>query len=122
VFTGSPALPTTSPSLSKLALPLPPFAYQVAIGLNNAGSTAIEVPIGIGVQPISKLYAFASFNIAHIRIANTQSAYLFGDFIPIVLGGFYSLAKADIGFVFSDDLKQGTDYLRFDAMLRYSIK
>jgi hypothetical protein len=24
--------------------------------------------------------------------------------------------------VFSDDLKQGTDYLRFDAMLRYSIK
>jgi len=57
-----------------------------------------------------------------VSLAYTQPAFLFGDFIPIVLGGFYSLAKADIGFVFSDDLKQGTDYLRFDAMLRYSIR
>jgi hypothetical protein len=39
-----------------------------------------------------------------------------------VLGGFYSLSKIDVGFIFSDDLKQGTDYLRFDAVLRYGLK
>ena len=106
----------------RVELPLPPFDYQISIGLNNAGQTAIEIPLGLGLQPIPNVYAFASVNFAHVRIANTQSAYLFGDFVPLVLGGFYSFAKAEIGFVFSDDLKQGTDYLRFDAMLRYSIR
>ena len=43
-------------------------------------------------------------------------------FIPLALGGFYTRKQIDVGVVFSDDLKQGTDYLRLDLLLRYAIK
>jgi hypothetical protein len=122
LFTGLPALPSASPSLSKATLALPPFAYQVAIGLNNAGTTAVDVPIGLGVQVKSNIYAFATLDFAHIRIANTPSAYLFADFIPFALGAFYSRDKLDIGLQLADDLKRGADYLRVETVLRYSVK
>jgi hypothetical protein len=122
IFTGQPALPSSSVPLSKLALPLPPFQYQVQVGLNNQGTTAVEVPLGLSFQATPAIYAFTAFNFAHIRLANTQTGLIFSDFIPFVLGGFYSLSKIDVGFIFSDDLKQGTDYLRFDAVLRYGLK
>jgi hypothetical protein len=121
IFTGLPALPPSSVSLTKLALPLPPFSYQLALGLNNAGTMALELPVGFGMQATPKLYAFASLNFAHIRIANTQTAIMFADFIPLTLGAFYTLNKLDLGVVFSDDLKQGTDYLRLDTVARYSL-
>jgi hypothetical protein len=121
IFTGLPALPPSSVSLTKLALPLPPFTYQLALGLNNAGTVALELPVGFGLQATPKLYAFASLNFAHLRIANTQTAILFADFIPLTLGAFYTLNKLDLGVVFSDDLRQGTDYLRLDTVVRYSL-
>lgn len=122
LFTGLPALPAGAPSLSKQSLALPPFAYQVAIGLNNAGATAIELPIGLGYQAKPNFYAFASFDLAHIRLANTQTALIFADFIPFTLGGFYTHKKIDIGVQLSDDFKQGSDYLRLDTVLRYYMK
>jgi len=122
VFTGVPALPNSTVSLTKLAFPLPPLPYQLAIGLNNTGTVALDLPVGVGYQATPKIYAFGLLDLAHIRIANTENAFLFKDFIPLSLGGFYALDKLDIGVLFSDDLKQGTDYLRFDTVVRYSIK
>ena len=122
LFSGLPALPNSTVSLSKLSLALPPMPYQLTIGLNSGGTTALDVPIGLGYQINPKIYAFGMLNLAHIRIANTVNAFLFKDFIPISIGGFYALDKLDIGAEFSDDLKQGTDYLRFDTFVRYSIK
>ena len=122
IFTGLPALPSASPSLSKNALALPPFAYQVQLGLNNKGTTAIEVPVGLGLQIKPNIYAFASFDLAHIRLANTTSAFIFSDFIPFSLGAFYTHKKLDIGVQLSDDLKKGADYLQLGTVLRYLVK
>jgi hypothetical protein len=122
LFSGVPATPAPPISLSKLSFALPPLPYQLAIGLNNAGTVALDLPVGGGYQVTPKIYALAMLNLAHIRISNTANAFLFKDFIPFVLGGFYALDKIDVGLVFSDDLDQGTDYLRLDAVVRYSIQ
>lgn len=115
-------MPSTTASLSKLAFALPPLPYQLAIGLNGGGTVALDLPIGIGYQAKPKIYALAMLDLAHIRISNTANAFLFKDFIPISLGGFYSLDKIDVGALFSDDLKRGSDYLRFEIVARYMLK
>ena len=122
LISGVPAVPATTASLSKLSFALPPLPYQLAIGLNGGGTIALDLPIGIGYQAKPKIYALAMLDLAHIRISNTANAFLFKDFIPISLGGFYSLDKIDVGAMFSDDLKQGTDYLRFEIVARYMLK
>lgn len=122
LISGVPAVPATTASLSKLSFALPPLPYQLAIGLNGGGTIALDLPVGIGYQAKPNIYALAMVNLAHVRIANTANAFLFKDFIPISLGGFYSLDKIDVGAMFSDDLKQGTDYLRFEIVARYMLK
>ncbi|HEY5948901.1 MAG TPA: hypothetical protein VIV40_25595 [Kofleriaceae bacterium] len=121
-FSGLPALPASTVSLSKFSFALPPLPYQLAIGLNNDGAIALDLPVGVAYQATPKLYTLFMLDLAHIRVANTANAIIFRDFIPVSLGGFYSLDKLDIGVLFSDDLKQGTDYLRLDTVVRYSIK
>lgn len=137
IFTGTPALPNSalslptrllSPTDAGLGRPLPPFQYQLLVGLSEAPS-AIVLPVGVGFQATPAIYTFASLNLAHIGLtdgstpsAKTSTAFLFADFIPITLGGFYSLKKADVGVVFSDDLSQGTGYLQLDFVLRYALK
>jgi len=122
IFTGVPATPDSTVILSKLAFALPPIPYQLAIGFNNAGTIALDLPVGVGYQATPKIYVLGVLDLAHIRVANTANAFLFKDFIPLTLGGFYALDKLDIGVQFSDDLKQGADYLRFETLVRYSIK
>ena len=122
LFTGQPALPSSPIGISKFSLPLPPFQYQLAIGLNGDTPRAIELPVGAMVQVTPSIHAMTALNLAHISLSDAPTGLIFRDFIPFVLGGFYSMKKIDIGLVFSDDVKQGTDYLRFDAVLRYSLK
>ena len=127
IFTGLPALPDTA-ALSagafatKLGFPLPPLSYQVAVGLNNKGAIAVELPVGLGIQAAPDVYVFAELNLANIKISNTENAIIFDKFIPVGLGGFYSLPKFDLGAVFTDDLKQGADYLQFLVLGRYYVK
>lgn len=120
-FSGLPALPSSAGSLGKTA-PLPPIPYQLSIGLSSVDAIALDIPAGLGYQATPKLYAFGVLDLAHLGMSNSTSAVVFSDFIPISLGGFYAASKMDIGAVFSDDLKQGADYLRFDVVVRYSIK
>ncbi|HSD89054.1 MAG TPA: hypothetical protein VLB44_16110 [Kofleriaceae bacterium] len=121
VFTGLPALPSSSGNLSSVAA-LPPLPYQLTIGLSSKGAIGLDVPVGAGFQATPKIYAFATVDLAHIGMSNTDSAFVFADFIPLALGGFYAANKIDIGAVLGDDLKQGADYLRFDIVARYSLK
>ncbi|HEX5060216.1 MAG TPA: hypothetical protein VFV99_12695, partial [Kofleriaceae bacterium] len=72
VFSGVPALPNSTVSLTKLSFPLPPLPYQLAIGLNNAGTIALDLPVGVAYQATPKIYAFGLLDLAHIRIANTE--------------------------------------------------
>lgn len=122
LFSGVPATPASPATLSKLSFALPPLPYQLALGLNNSGTVALDLPAGVGYQAKPNVYAFAMLNLAHLRIANTANAFLFKDFIPFTLGGFYTRKLLDVGIVFADDLKQGSDYLRLDLLVRYSIK
>jgi hypothetical protein len=122
LFTGLPATPNGAASLTKLAFPLPPLSYQLALGITSAAPVALELPAGVGIQATPNVYAFATIDLAHIKLANTANAFLFRDFIPIALGGFYSLPKVDIGAVFADDLEKAADYLSFEIMARYAIK
>jgi hypothetical protein len=121
VFTGLPALPSSSGNLSSTAA-LPPLPYQLTIGLSSKGAIGLDLPVGAGFQATPKIYAFATLDLAHIGMSNTNSAFVFADFIPLALGGFYAANKIDIGAVLGDDLKQGADYLRFDIVARYSLK
>lgn len=120
-FTGLPALPSSAGSLGKSA-PLPPIPYQLSIGLSSLDAIALDLPAGLGYQASPKLYTFGALDFARLGMNNATSALVFSDFIPISLGGFYAMPKMDIGAVFSDDLKQAADYLRFDVVVRYSIK
>ena len=122
LFTGLPALPSSTVSLSKLSFALPPLPYQLAVGLSSGSAIALDLPGGVGFQAAPNVYAFAMLNLAHLRISNTQTALLFKDFIPVTVGGFYSRDKLDLGATLGDDLKQGTDYLRFELIARYAIQ
>jgi hypothetical protein len=120
-FSGLPALPSSAGNLGASA-PLPPIPYQLSIGLSSVDAIALDLPAGLGYQATPKLYTFAVLDLAHLGMNNTTSALIFSDFIPLSLGGFYAASKMDVGAVFSDDLSQGADYLRFDVVVRYSIK
>lgn len=122
VFSGVPSLPSESASLSKLSFPLPPIGYQLSVGLTNSAAIALALPIGLGIQATPNVYVFAATNLANLKIANTSNAFLFKDFVPLGLGGFYSTDKVDVGAVFADDLKQAGSYLSFQLMLRYFVK
>ena len=121
LFTGLPALPASTASLSKLSFALPPLPYQLAIGLNGGGTIALDLPAGVGIQAAPAIYVFAMTDLAHVKISNTANAFLFADFIPLTLGGFYSMPKLDLGATFADDLKQGFGYLSFELLARYAL-
>lgn len=122
VFTGLPALPHPDLSLSRAGLAFPPMPYQLTIGLNNSGAVGLSLPVGVGYQATPNIYAFAATNIANIKIAHTSNALVFADFIPLTVGGFYSLKQFDVGATFSDDLKQPADYLTFSIVARYFVR
>jgi hypothetical protein len=121
LFTGLPALPSETVSLSKQAFALPPLPYQLAVGLSSGSAIALDLPVGVGYQVTPAVYTFAMTDLAHVRISNTQTALLFADFIPLTVGGFYSRDKLDLGATLADDLKQGAGYLSFQLVARYAI-
>jgi len=121
LFSGLPALPNATSSVTKLAFPLPVLPYQLQVGLSGGAPIALTLPVGLGYQASAKLYTFASLDLANIRIANTSNAFLFKDFIPLAIGGFYQLDTLSVGATFADDLKQGFGYLRFELVARYLL-
>lgn len=122
VFTGLPALPHPNLGLSRSGFAFPPLPNQLTIGLNNSGAIALGLPVGVGYQATPKIYAFLATNLANIKISHTSNALLFADFIPLTIGGFYSLGKFDLGAVFSDDLRQAADYLSLSFVARAFIR
>lgn len=121
-FTGLPALPHPDISLARSGFAFPPMPYQLTLGLNNNGAIGLSLPIGIGYQAMPNLYAFAATNLANIKISHTENALLFADFVPLTVGGFYSLRNVDLGAVISDDLRQPADYVAFSIVARYFVR
>lgn len=123
-FTGLPALPNGNVGLTRLSFALPPQPYQLTIGVNNDGAIAFDVAGGVAYQATPKIYAYGALTLAHIKIANTPNAFLFADFIPITIGGFYSLDKLDVGALFGTDGNRvnGAGLYEFEIAARYYVR
>ena len=125
VFTGNNGIPTALAGLTEYFQP-PPVGYQLAIGFNNNQPVTFAFPVGVGIQATPNIYAFFATEVANIWFANGQNGkrgeVLFADFIPVSIGGFYSMAKFDAGIVFADDLKAAGDDYIITFVGRYYIK
>ncbi|MGE5187237.1 MAG: hypothetical protein ACM31C_34550 [Acidobacteriota bacterium] len=125
LFTGQPPVPFTLGGFSSFIAP--PVGYQLQIGLNNNQPTILTLPVGVGIQAAPQVFLFAETNIADIYLSNAppnQSALvIFSDFIPLGVGGYYSVNdQLDLGVTFADDLKSAGDFYVFTLAARYYIK
>ena len=77
--------------------------HQLAIALSgDPKPIVLSIPVGVRYQAANNIFAFLQTNIANISISNSSTAVLFADFIPITVGGFYSLSnKLDVGANFT---------------------
>ena len=62
-------------------------------------SVNLTLPIGVRFQAANNVFAFVATDLADLALHNGgNSAFLFSDFIPLQVGGFYSLSnKFDVG-------------------------
>jgi len=126
IFTGQPPVPFALAGLG-VAYLAAPTAYQFAIGLNNNQATTLSLPVGVGFQATPQIWAFAETQIAEFYLsngpANSSGFFIFSDFIPLGIGGWYSASdKMDLGVVFADDLKNAGDLYTITFAGRYYIK
>lgn len=85
VYTGTPLAPE-------------PYGQQLVLGLNHSAPVALDIPIGFALQATPKVYAWAGTTLAHIKLANTDNAFLFADVIPLELGAVDRATKdLDVG-------------------------
>jgi hypothetical protein len=102
--------------------------HQLAIGIvRDDGGTGMDVPkpivlslpVGAAYQATPNIYAFAETNVANISISNSTTAVFGADFIPIIVGAFYSSSnKMDVGVALSDDLNHIGDAYAISVILR----
>jgi hypothetical protein len=124
LFTGQPAdIPITGGGVG--AFVFGPNAYQVTALLNNSNAFLITLPVGAAYQLAPNIWGYVQTEIADFLVNNGgNTAFIFADFIPITIGGFYSLPapKLDIGLSFGDELKNAGDTYAFTVNVRYFIK
>jgi hypothetical protein len=80
VFTGAPFGPG-------------PVGQHLSLSLDDMGPISFDVPAGAGMQVTPQLFAYLSTNLAHINISNDASGFFGADFIPLQLGGQFSINK-----------------------------
>lgn len=105
----------------KLAVVMP--AGQVSVALEgdamDATPVTLGLPIGIGVQPTSAIYAQVDTVLASFGISDADSVFFGADVIPVNVGAYYSPSNMlDVGAGVSTDLKD-TDLTAFFAVFRY---
>jgi len=98
-----------------------PYGQQITVGLNNSAPVSIDLPVGLGWQVNPKAFAWAQTAVAHIKLANTENAFIFADYIPLEIGALFR-AKKDIdvgGYLSFPDLEHAGDFFGFGVLLRY---
>ena len=125
IFTGEP---TTMPIPSVgfgFGYYLGPNPYQLSFGLNNDNPIDFNLPVGFGYQATPNIWVYGQlviFDILSVN-SNTSSAFIFSDFIPITIGGFYTINdKMEAGLSFGDDLEHAGDLYAFTLNFRYWVK
>jgi hypothetical protein len=68
---------------------------------------SFHLPVGLGYQLDGKLYLYGEIELAKLNINADANAFLFADYVPLRLGGFYSVShQLDVGLAFEfPDLK-----------------
>ncbi len=108
VFTGAPFGPG-------------PVGNHLQISLADNGPITFDVPVGFGYQAMPQLYAFATTQLASLSISNSDTTFIFADYIPLGLGALYSVNKnIDVaGQIELGDLKEGFDLFAFTIGARW---
>ena len=117
VFTGGPFGPVSSGGL----LGAGPVGNHLNISLEDSGPITFDVPVGFGFQATPQLYAFATTQLASLSISNSDSTFIFADYIPLGLGALFSVNKnIDVAGNFTfGDLKNGVDVFAFTIGARW---
>ena len=98
-----------------------PVGNHLNISLADDGPITFDVPVGFGFQATPQLYAFATTQLATLSISNSDSAFIFADYIPLGLGALFSVNKnIDVAGNFTfGDLKNGVDVFAFTIGARW---
>ncbi len=81
----------------------------------------IQLPVAFGYQVNNQIYAEAGTNLGIIEISDADTQFIFADFIPIAISGFFSPDNTiDVGASLSTDLKNDAfDPLEILLIARY---
>lgn len=110
VFTGAPYGPG-------------PIGQHLSISLESSGPITFDVPVGFMYQATPELNVHLMTNLATIAISNAGDSAFFGaDFIPVTLGGLFSLNQnLDLAaqFILPDMKEAQFDLYAFSIGARY---
>ncbi len=85
----------------QLAIISPGSQLQIALE-GDPKPITLGLPIGVGYQVSPALFAFVNTSIGNLSIANSESTFLFADFIPLQAGAFFSPSNTiDVGAALS---------------------
>jgi hypothetical protein len=125
IFTGQPTtMPIPSLGFGTGFL-LGPNPYQLSIGFNDGNPIDFNLPVGFGYQATPNIWLYGQLTIFDIISAGstTVSDFIFSDFIPLTIGGFYTINdKMEAGLSFGDDLEHAGDLYAFTLNFRYWVK
>ena len=80
----------------------------------------MHIPVGFGVQVNENIFGFVETDIAQIEISDSDSGFIFADFLPLNIGAFFSPSNTmDFGGQISwFDLSDAADYVTIVGMAR----
>jgi hypothetical protein len=111
VFTGAPMGPG-------------PAGQHLSLSLEDMGPITFDVLAGAGMQVSPQAFVYLSTNLAHINISNSANGFFGADFIPVTLGGQFSLNKnvdVQASFVLPDVKEIGFDLFAFQVGATYYV-
>lgn len=111
VFTGAPFGPG-------------PVGQHLSVSLESKGPISFDVLAGAGFQATPQAFVYLSTNLAHINISNDASGFFGADFIPLTLGGQFSVNKnidAMAGFILPDLKNAKFDLFAFSVGATYYV-
>lgn len=111
----------------KMAIVSPPQHLVVTLdpidlGVGEISPVYLQLPVGFAYQATPMVYVETLTNLARIEISDVDSGFIFADFIPVNVTGFYSLnANMDIGAGLGLDFKADEigDSLNWLVAFRY---
>ncbi|HUS33419.1 MAG TPA: hypothetical protein VMZ53_33185 [Kofleriaceae bacterium] len=111
VFTGAPFGPG-------------PVGEHLSLSLDSDGPISFDVFAGAGLQATPQAFVYLSTNVAHINISNDATGIFGADFVPIQLGGQFSVNKnidAQAAFILPDLKNAKFDLFAFTVGATYYV-